>query len=71
MPAIAEDTTPPQKKQRQERYDGRDLPVHKVIQAKLTAALPDRFKMRALTAACNIKELEHVFPEADQTCVCM
>ena len=64
-----EDATPPHKKQRQERYDGRNLPVHKVIQAKLTTALPDRFKMRALTAACNIKELDHVFPEAPNLCL--
>ena len=64
-----EDTTKSPKKPRQERYDGRNLPVHKVIQAKLTAALPDRFQMRMLTAACNIKELEHVFPEAPNLCL--
>ena len=60
-------TTP--KKPRKERYDGKNLPVHMVIQAKLTSALPDKFKMRDLTAACGIKELEHVFPEEPQLCL--
>lgn len=40
-----------------------------MIQAKLTSALPDKFKMRNLTAACGIKEMEHVFPEAPQLCL--
>ena len=70
--AVAEsDETPPKtpKKPRKERYDGKNLPVHSVIQAKLTSALPDKFKMRDLTAACGIKELEHVFPEEPQLCL--
>ena len=50
---------------RDRKDDGRNLPVHKVIQAKLlTAALPDRFQMRKLTAACGI-----IFPEEPQLCL--
>ena len=34
------------KKQKPEAYDGQKIPVHMVIRAKITAALPDRFRMK-------------------------
>ena len=65
-----EDPPATPKKARKERYDGKNFPVHTVIQVKLTSALPDKFQMRKLTAAlCGIKEMEHIFPEEPQLCL--
>ena len=58
-----------QKKTRQGRYTGQNLPVHKVIEAKLTNSLPDRFIMRKLTEACGIKDMSHIFPEEPNLCL--
>ena len=58
-----------QKKTRPGRYTGQHLPVHKVIEAKLTNSLSDRFIMRKLTEACGIKKLLHIFPEEPNLCL--
>ena len=57
------------KKQKQDTYDGRKIPVHAVIQAKITTALPDRFQMKKLATACGIKDLAHIFPEEPLLCL--
>ena len=57
------------KKTRPGRYTGQNLPVHKVIEAKLTNSLPDRFIMRKLTEACGIKDMSYIFPEEPNLCL--
>ena len=64
-----EKDAPNPKKQKGEKYDGRKLPVHPTIKAKLTAALPDKFQMGKLATACGIKQLDHVFPEEPKLCL--
>jgi len=64
----ADDKVTP-KKQKPDTYDGRKIPVHVVIQAKITAALPDHFQMRKLAIACGIKDLAHIFSEEPQLCL--
>jgi len=64
----ADDKVTP-KNQKQDTYVGQKIPVHAVIQAKIIAALPDRFQMKKLAAACGIKDLAHIFPEERLLCL--
>jgi hypothetical protein len=41
---VAKDKGSP-KKQKTDAYDGTKIPVHAVIQGKITSALPDRFQI--------------------------
>ena len=65
---VAKDKGSP-KKQKTDAYDGTKIPVHAVIQGKITSALPDRFQMKKLAAACGIRDLAHIFPEAQLLCL--
>ena len=58
---VAKDKGSP-KKQKTDAYDGTKIPVHAVIQGKITSALPDRFQMKKIGSSMRHQGSGPYFP---------